>query len=112
MKWQRIVGAGFLLCILFAGPSRADPVLHDASLPAATPQELQQLADDRLRQKIMLDSIAIYHGACACPYQVRPDGRSCRGHIHFLKGHHPICYPGDVTADALAAWRRVHRGMS
>jgi len=87
-------------------------VLHDASLPAATPQELQQLADDRLRQKIMLDSIAIYHGACACPYQVRPDGRSCRGHIHFLKGHHPICYPGDVTADALAAWRRVHRGMS
>jgi hypothetical protein len=97
-----------VFCGLFAAPPHAQ-VLHDDSLPAATPRELQQLADDRLRQKIMSDSIAIYHGACTCPYQVRRNGRSCRGHIHVLKGHAPICFPGEITGQMLAVWRHDHQ---
>ena len=102
------LGATVLLCALSLSPLRAEESLHDDNLPSVTSQELHQLSDDRLRQKIMQDSIEVYHGACSCPYQVRPNGHSCRGHIHILKDHHPICYPRDVTADMLADWRRTH----
>jgi hypothetical protein len=109
MRLISCVLAGSMICGMALAQARAEDVLHDSTLPSVPPRALQELSDDRLRERIMLDSVAPYHGSCACSYQTRPNGGTCRGHIHPLRGHKPLCYPRDVTDAMLLDWRREHR---
>jgi hypothetical protein len=85
----------------------AQAPLRDPSLPSVPPKALQQLSDNRIRQKIMQQSQARYGSRCVCPYQTKDlHGRSCKGRHEVIKtGPQPICYPRQITSEMVADWR-------
>jgi SH3-like domain-containing protein len=58
-------------------------------------------------QAIIAGSLASYRGRCPCPYNIMSNGRRCGGRSAYSRpgGHSPICYPQDVTASMIAAYR-------
>jgi len=68
-------------------------------------------SDAQIRQRIIRESIAAYPGPCPCPYNIDRAGRSCGRRSAYSRpgGYAPICYPADVSAEDVAAWRRAHR---
>jgi hypothetical protein len=109
-RWLRIECTGPILLLLFAlAPAvHAEQIRHDPNLPSVKPQALQQLSDTQIRQQIMRESQAKYHGRCVCPYQtVDTNGRSCKGRHETVRSHpQPICYPGQVTSAMVREWQR------
>ena len=91
-----------------SGLARAQAPLHDPNLPSVTPEALQTLSDNRIRQDIMRDSQSSYPNRCVCPYQTRDlKGRSCKGRHEIVKSRpQPICYPRQVTDKMVSVWRR------
>ncbi len=73
--------------------------------PAAAPQ---QMSDAQIRQALVRESIASYSGSCPCPYSTGRAGRRCGGRSAYSRpgGAAPLCYPSDVTAAQVAAYRR------
>jgi hypothetical protein len=98
-----------LLCVVANAPLRAEPAPHDDQLQHASPQALRQLSNDRIRQRMIQENIARYHGRCACPYQVDTRGHSCRGRVPIRRGAARICFPGEITDQMVASWRAQHR---
>ena len=74
---------------------------------AGAPAEAQK-SDTAIRQAIVRASIAAYPGNCPCPYNLDRAGRRCGGRSAYSRpgGYAPKCYPSDVTAAEVAAWRR------
>jgi hypothetical protein len=59
---------------------------------------------------IIAGSVAIYKSTgapCACPDDVARNGSSCGGHSAWSSpgGAKPICFPKDITADMIKAYR-------
>ena len=83
--------------ITLAGSSRAI-----GSLPCSPP------TDAEIRRILINQSIARYSGSCPCPYNSDRAGRRCgRRSAHSRPGGaSPLCYPGDVSDGAVAAYRR------
>ena len=98
------------IILLTINPADAQSLPHDDNLPHAKPQALQRLSDDRLRQRLLQDSQAPFHGRCACPRQATDGrGRACQGRVVQLPDHGPaLCSPDQVTDEMLAAWRKRH----
>lgn len=73
--------------------------------PAAAPQ---QMTDAQIRQALVRQSIANYSGSCPCPYSTDRAGRRCGGRSAYSRpgGAAPLCYPSDVSAAQVAAYRR------
>jgi hypothetical protein len=71
----------------------------DPTLPSVKPEALKALSDNRVRQKIMLESQAHYSGRCVCSYQTKDTyGRLCKGRHEVIKAEpQPICYPAQIT---------------
>ena len=82
--------------------------LHDPNLPSVPPEALRQLSDNRIRQRIMMESQAPYRGRCVCAYQTKDSGgRSCKGRHEVVKTRPvPICTPTAVTDGMVKAWRK------
>ena len=61
-----------------------------------------------IRKKIIQQSIDNYPGNCPCPYNTDRAGRRCGGRSAYNRagGYAPKCYPSDVTAADIAAYRR------
>ena len=102
----------FLLSPAPAASPHAQPAqpLRDPTLPSVQPQALQQLSDDRIRQKIMQESQAHYGGRCVCAYETHDArGRSCKGRHEVIKTDpQPVCYPRQVTDEMVNDWRLKH----
>ena len=66
------------------------------------------LANDRIKQEIIRQSIASYRGNCPCPYSTMRNGRRCGGNSAYSRpgGYSPICYPADVTDEMVAKYRK------
>ncbi|MFH6783627.1 MULTISPECIES: hypothetical protein [Methylobacterium] len=64
-------------------------------------------ADSEIVKRLIAESIAGYHGPCACPYQHDRAGRSCgrRSAYNRPRGARPLCFEADVTPEMLAAAR-------
>lgn len=84
--------------------------LFVAGLAIAVTPALAQ-SDAQVKQSIVRDSVASYPGPCACPYNTDRAGRSCGRRSAYSRpgGYAPICYPSDISAEQVAAWRRAHR---
>ena len=84
--------------------------LVDPNLPSVKPESLQQLTDNRIRQRIMQESQAHYSGRCVCQYQTKDShGRSCKGRHEVIKTKpQPLCYPSQVTTEMVSDWRQHH----
>jgi hypothetical protein len=61
-----------------------------------------------IKQNIIQQSIDNYPGNCPCPYNTDRAGRRCGGRSAYNRagGYAPKCYPSDVTAADIAAYRR------
>lgn len=71
------------------------------------------MSDDQVRERIITESVANYHASgrpCACPYDHARNGSSCGGRSAYSRpgGAAPLCYPRDVSAGMVTAWRRDH----
>ena len=77
-------------------------------MAAATPTAGQQMTDAQVRRAIVRESIANYPGSCPCPDSVMRNGSRCGGRSAYSRpgGAAPMCYPSDVTAAQIAAYRR------
>ena len=70
--------------------------------------------DAEIRQHLIDQSIAGYSGRCPCPYFVDRAGRSCGQRSAYSRpgGELPKCYPRDVSADEVLAFRRSAPGAT
>ena len=59
-----------LLIAMLPLNSYAAPLV-DPNLPSVKPEALQQLTDNRVRQRIMQESQSHYSGRCVCQYQTK-----------------------------------------
>jgi hypothetical protein len=73
----------------------------------------QPVTDAQVREEIIRQTIANFHGACPCPYSKIKDrkGRwvTCGEHSEYFRdGTAMRCYPKDVSDTEVAAWRNDH----
>jgi hypothetical protein len=82
-----------------------------ASLPALALAET--LSDAQVRQQMIAESIAAYSGHCPCPYNLASNGSHCGKRSAWSKagGYAPLCYPADISNEAVKAWR-AQRGSN
>jgi hypothetical protein len=106
---MRTAAAITLLIPMLTLNSYAAPLV-DPNLPSVKPESLQQLTDNRVRQRIMQESQAHYRGRCVCQYQTKDShGRSCKGRHEVIKTKPlPLCYPSQVTTEMVSDWRQHH----
>jgi hypothetical protein len=98
-----------LLITMLPLNSYAAPLI-DPNLPSVKPEALQQLTDNRVRQRIMQESKSLYSGRCVCQYQTKDShGRSCKGRHEVIRTKpQPLCYPSQVTSEMVSDWRQRH----
>lgn len=65
------------------------------------------ISDAKIKRILIERSIALYSGACPCPYNRMRNGRRCGGNSAWSRpgGASPLCYERDVTASMVAAYR-------
>ena len=70
----------------------------------------QALTDDEVREILIEQSIDGYSGNCPCPYNTMRNGRRCGGNSAWSRagGAAPLCFPDDVPAADVAAYRAEH----
>lgn len=73
-----------------------------------------RLSDAEVRRILVRTSIDAYYGNCPCPYFVDRAGRACGRRSAWSRegGEAPYCYPQDVPAEAVAAWRAEHEDVT
>lgn len=67
----------------------------------------QGLSDSRIRRLMIEGSLRSYPGNCPCPYNVDRAGRSCGRRSAYIRpgGYAPLCYPSDISAAEVDAYR-------
>ena len=73
----------------------------------AQQRDAQQLTDAQIRELIVVQSTEQYAGACACPYSLTTDDRSCgeRSAYNRSGGSALICYARDVSDEMVRQYR-------
>jgi hypothetical protein len=69
------------------------------------------LSAAKVRRILIERSVESYPGRCPCPYNSDSIGRSCGARSAWSKdgGYAPLCYPADVSADAVAAYLSAYQ---
>ncbi len=69
---------------------------------------MPQISDSTVIQRIIAESISIYPGSCACPYNTDRGGRRCGKRSAYNRGggYAPICFAGDVSPDMIQSFRQ------
>jgi hypothetical protein len=106
------VASLFLALLVLAAPSAlsaASRVYQGASgveLDAAK----KKLSDAQIKKILIEESIAAYSGNCPCPYSRARNGSQCGKRSAWSRegGEAPLCYPDDVTAEMVQAYRDAH----
>jgi hypothetical protein len=64
-------------------------------------------SDAQIKERIVQESIDSYPGNCPCPYNTDRAGRSCGRRSAYSRpgGYSPKCYPADVTAAEVKAYK-------
>jgi hypothetical protein len=74
----------------------------------------KRLSDAQIKQLLIDESIAAYDGNCPCPYSRARNGSRCGKRSAYSRegGAAPLCYPADVTAAMVQAYRDEHSTSS
>ena len=93
--------------ISLTGSSRAIGALSCSSSAPASVGRPSGPSDAEIRRILVTQSISRYSGSCPCPYNTDRAGRRCGRRSAYSKpgGASPLCYPGDVSDRAVAAYR-------
>ncbi|WP_418068191.1 SH3 domain-containing protein [Rhizobium laguerreae] len=67
-----------------------------------------QISDATIVQRIIAQSLSMYPGSCACPYNTDRGGRRCgkRSAYNRRGGYAPICFAGDISREMIAGFRK------
>ncbi len=86
-------------------------VITLALLAAGCSAKTESRADDGIKATIVRDSIAKYRRGCPCPYSLNKEGKACDRKSAYSQGYKsaPLCYPRNVTKEAIAAYRAEHQ---
>lgn len=100
----RVIALALLVAMLQPTPGRAQQ-----AAPSPSDQN-ETLKDAAIVALIIAASVAAYKSMgrpCACPSDVMRNGRSCGGNSAWSKprGAKPLCFPSDVTAGMISAYR-------
>lgn len=98
-------------CIASAGARGATPLQQGSSdSPKAKKPTKKPPSDAQIKQLLIDESIAAYSGNCPCPYNTDRRGRSCGRRSAYSRegGEAPLCYPKDVSAEMVKAYREQH----
>lgn len=81
---------------------KADPEKKEKAPPAPP-----MTSESVVIQRLIAESIALYPGTCACPYNTDRRGRACGRRSAYSKGggYAPLCYPQYVSAGKIANFR-------
>jgi hypothetical protein len=79
------------------------------SIAAPTMAKAPQ-SDAVIKQRIIKQSIASYPGNCPCPYNSASNGSRCGARSAWSRGggYSPMCFPKDVSAADVKAYRASH----
>ena len=99
---------GWVSTSLLSEQRQSPPELKETSekkpdVPPTTPI----IPDSLVVQRIIAESIAMYPGSCACPYNTDRGGRRCGKRSAYNRGggYAPLCFAGDVSTDMIATFR-------
>lgn len=78
-----------------------------AEPPKDAKAKQKRLSDAQIRQILIAESIAAYSGNCPCPYSRARNGSRCGRRSAYDRegGEAPLCFPKDVTAEMVQAYR-------
>jgi hypothetical protein len=81
-------------------------------LAVTSPALAQSPTDGEIRSILIEESISRYSGNCPCPENRASNGSRCGKRSAWSRagGAAPLCYPGDVSDAAVAAYRARHGG--
>jgi hypothetical protein len=84
------------LCLVSLGLSVALSIAQNAE------------SDQQVKQKIIRESLAGYHGNCPCPYNTDRAGRNCGRRSAYSRpgGQQPLCYETDVSKEMVEQYRK------
>lgn len=90
-------------------PSARRPPLPEAEKSPDT-KASNALTDAQVRQRMIMESIALYSGSCPCPYNTKSNGASCGGGSAWSKpgGEDPLCYDSDIS-DEDVSYRKENK---
>ena len=93
--------------ISLTGSSRAIGVLPCSLAAQSAAGRQSGPSDAEIRRILVRQSISRYSGSCPCPYNTDRAARRCGRRSAYSKpgGASPLCYPGDVSDRAVAAYR-------
>jgi hypothetical protein len=110
-KFLIAVGVSCLL-VVNASAETLPATVRPSGQPAAltSRQTTEQLTDAAVIALIIAASIGAYKALgkpCACPEDTMRNGRRCGGNSAWSRpgGYKPLCYPTDVTAAMIGAYR-------
>lgn len=64
-------------------------------------------SDDKIKDKIIAQSISSYSGRCPCPYSIDRAGRRCGKRSAYSRpgGASPLCYKTDVSDEMVKKYK-------
>ena len=111
---MRLVSLGLVLLLaLSAGGGSASGAEPGARAGQQADQggSKKRVSDAQIRKILIDESIAAYDGNCPCPYSRARNGSRCGKRSAYDRegGSAPLCFPADVTAEMVQAYREEHR---
>ena len=110
---MRLISLGSVLVLAISAiggsASGAEPYA-DARYLAEKGATEKRVSDAGIRRLLIDESIAAYDGNCPCPYSRARNGSRCgkRSAYNREGGAAPLCYPNDVSAEMVQAYRDQH----
>ena len=110
---MRLVSLGLVLLLAAsasgASASRAEPGSRAEQLVEKGGGK-KRLSDGQIKKILIDESIAAYEGNCPCPYNRASNGSRCGRRSAYSRegGAAPLCFPADVTAEMVQAYRDEH----
>lgn len=100
---MRLVSFGFVLLL-------AVSAIGGSASGAELRAHKQRVSDAQIRKILIDESIAAYDGSCPCPYSRARNGSRCgkRSAYNREGGAAPLCFPADVSAEMVQAYRAEH----
>ena len=110
---MRLVSLGLVL-LLAVSASGASASGAEPRSPAEQLAEKgggkKRLSDGQIKKILINESIAAYDGNCPCPYSRARNGSRCGKRSAYDRegGAAPLCFPADVSAEMVQAYRDEH----
>jgi hypothetical protein len=110
-KMFKRVAVGVLVCLLAVQETSAQKVSATVTEPQSqTTEQRKQLTEAAVIALLIAGSVAAYKALgrpCACPKDRARDGSVCGGRSAWSRagGYKPLCFPTDVTAPMIQAYR-------